>query len=196
MSPCRRPALPVTRRGDAALAMLLLLVGAARLGGAETPATVSAATADPGAQHLAEAVANRNLMQERLTSALTANHPAAEIASLRQTLFDDENEVLDLRYTPIMTTLLKATFANDLAGFQAVCTKGMSDFMTSPILGSSHGYLIAAVPDQQYTLRYSGSYHKGSETCLFYVLRPAVGGNDLTFLLTVQDDKCAGLEMH
>jgi len=198
MIPCRRDR-PAQTTGCLLRMMpglLVLLAGGARMAAADTPATGVTAAGDPGAQHLADAVTACNLLQERLTSALTANHPAAEIASLRQSLFEDENQVLDLRYTPLMKTLLKATFANDLAAFQAVCTKAMSDFMTAPILGSSNGYLAAAVPNQLYTLRYSGSYHKGGDTCLFYVMRPAAGGNDLTFLLTVDDDKCSGLEMH
>jgi len=157
---------------------------------------LSAADApDLSAQRLSDAVAQCNLVQERLTSAVTANHPDAEIASLRQTLFDDQNLVLDLRYTPLLKTLLQATFANDLAGFQAVCTKQMSDYMTKPILASSAGYLTAQVPNQQYTLRYSGSYRKAAMTILFYVMRPAAAGDDLLFTLTVDDDKCAGLEM-
>jgi len=202
MIPRRRCAQPLTIRHHGALPRLcrflalLLVLGATHLSGAQTPPAGTGTAPDPGTQHLGDAVAHLNLIQERLTSALTASHPAAEISSLRQNLFDAENVVLELRYTPLMKSLLTATFANDLPGFKALCTAGMSGFMTAPILGSSHGFLVAAVPDQVYTLRYSGSYHQGGATCLFYVLRPASSGNDLTFLLTVDDDKCSGLEMH
>jgi hypothetical protein len=195
-------AATLSRNPRLAACALGLLIGAAASAAAAdpdqppspAPAASAGAPDQDRLQLLAEATKACAALQTQLDGAIHDHQPDAAITALQRTLAESQSRMLGLRYQPMLSTLLEAILANDLARFQSVCDDGMRAEISADVLLKTSENVKAALRGGGYTVLGPLAVRRNGADALCYALRPASGGDDVPIMLTVLAGKCVGFQ--